>query len=148
MKTLTLFSLMLLVCACANAAGFPIRQSAKELGLKYELTAEADDKGVVIVSLKILDPGKLKTLNAVTLEIPEYGVDGKATSYPNIFPLAVKDVDGKLTTWAQLNRKYAERASIHLVPKEPVEGPVFGWEFFVISLADQIRERPAAPDNK
>ncbi|QDT93266.1 type 1 periplasmic-binding domain-containing protein [Gimesia algae] len=107
---LSFLGLMLTVQA-AWAIEFGIGQSKEELGLKYELFVNDHGTGRVTVVLDIVDAGKLKPINSISLYIPAEGKTGR----PDLLvSLATKIVDGKTQVRAHLTKELAERAQLQL----------------------------------
>ncbi len=135
---------ILLSASVALGLGVQIGQTKDELGLKYDLAATVHDSGRVTVRLTIADQGKLKPLDAVSLQIPSSDKSG----YSDLsVSLATDKVDGKLVATAHLSRELADRAAIHLqTHSSPNGGPRSdrSWYYYSIPLRDAIKDAQSA----
>ncbi len=119
LSSLAIIALLGLAVNVAWGLGFQLSETKEQLGLKYEVSAVTHESGRVTITLTIVDQGKLKPLDSVSLYIPSNDKSG----YSDLsVALATEDVDGKLLASAHLSRELAERAEIHLQTHSPLNG--------------------------
>lgn len=132
---------LLLTGQHARAIEFGIGQSKEELGLKYELSVNDHGTGRVTVVLDMVDAGKLKPINSISLYIPAEGKTGR----PDLLvSLATRMVDGKTQVRAHLTKELAERAQLQLkTTSDPRTGkptPLTGY-YFTIHVDEYFRDK-------
>jgi hypothetical protein len=131
------FSTVAIFGARAWGLGMPVRESQRELGLRYTLTAVARGDAVE-VNLTIDDVGKLGPLSDVVLCVPGQSGDGHFDLYVS---LKTYEKDGNTLASAQLGRDLARRAEIELVPRTPPPADhIIGWVWFPIPVGAHVAD--------
>jgi hypothetical protein len=126
----------LLATNAAWALGRGLGETKEQLQLDYRVEASDHGTGRVTVSVTIADPGRLKPLSSVGLNVPSK--DG--TGYVDLsLPIATQMVDGKMRASVHLKRDLAERAEIHLTTStlDGKQSPRT-WYYYTIPIAKYL----------
>ena len=132
-----MFAAIVLASNSAWALGFQLGETKEQLKLKYDVSLKDHGTGRVTVNLTIVDEGKLKPLDSVSLVIRSK--DGPRFVDLSL-SLATRKVDGKLLARVHLKKELAERAEIQLRTSS-LDGKkeALTWYYHVIPIAERLK---------